>query len=61
MNQADIQQSWNGNFLPQGSDYTVTPADWAQTVPPNQGIDLGFCANKRGADYLPRDIRAESV
>lgn len=59
MNQADISQSWNGNFSPQESRYTVTPADWARSMQPNQNVDLGFCANKRGADYLPRDIRAE--
>lgn len=61
MNQADISQSWNGSFRPQGSRYTVTPPDWAQPMQPNQSVDIGFCANKRGTDYLPRDIRAESL
>lgn len=61
MNQADISQSWNGSFTPQGSRYTVTPPNWARSMQPNQSVDMGFCANKRGADYLPRDIRAESI
>ncbi|MBD2088415.1 cellulase family glycosylhydrolase [Microcoleus sp. FACHB-1515] len=61
MNQADISQSWNGSFTPQESRYTVTPPDWARSIAPNQSVDIGFCANKRGTDYLPRDIRAESI
>lgn len=61
MNQADISQSWNGNFTPQQGRYSVTPPDWARPIQPNQSVDIGFCANKRGTDYLPRDIRAESI
>lgn len=56
MNQAEINTSWNGNFNHQGSRYTVTPPDWARTIQPNQTVSLGFCANKLGADYQPKQV-----
>ena len=56
MNQAAINNSWNGNFKPQGSKYVVTPMDWGQVIEPGQSRDLGFCANKLGSDYQPRQI-----
>ncbi len=56
MNQAAINNSWNGNFKPQGSQYVVTPMDWGQVIEPGQSRDLGFCANKLGSDYQPQQI-----
>lgn len=56
MNQADINNSWNGGFSRQGSQYTVTPPEWGRVLQPSQTIDMGFCANKRGPDYLPRQV-----
>ena len=56
MNQAAINNSWNGNFKPQGSQYVVTPMDWGRVIEPRQSRDLGFCANKLGSDYQPRQI-----
>lgn len=56
MNQAAINNSWNGNFRPQGSQYTVTPLDWGRVIEPGQSRDLGFCANKLGVDYQPRQF-----
>jgi len=56
MNQAAINNSWNGNFKPQGSQYVVTPMDWGRVIEPRQSQDLGFCANKLGSDYQPRQI-----
>jgi endoglucanase len=58
MNQAEIKQSWNGRFTSQQSTYTVMPLGWSQTLQPKQTVDMGFCADKRGADYLPRNVRA---
>jgi endoglucanase len=58
MNQAAINNSWNGNFKPQGSQYVVTPMDWGQVIEPGQSRDLGFCANKLGSDYQPQQISA---
>jgi endoglucanase len=58
MEDAAITQSWNGSFRPNGSSYEVIPADWATAIQPNQSVDMGFCANKLGADYLPRQTRA---
>jgi endoglucanase len=58
MNQADIKQSWNGRFTSQQSTYTVMPLDWSQTLQPKQTVDVGFCADKHGANYLPRNVRA---
>jgi endoglucanase len=56
MNQASINNSWNGNFQPQGSQYVVTPLDWGRVIEPGQSRDLGFCANKLGSDYQPRQF-----
>lgn len=57
MNQATINTSWNGTFNRQGSQYTVSPPGWARTVWGGQTIDVGFCANKQGADYRPTEVR----
>lgn len=56
MNQASINNSWNGNFQPQGTQYVVTPLDWGKVIEPGQSRDLGFCANKLGSDYQPRQF-----
>lgn len=56
MNQAAINNSWNGNFQLQGSQYVVTPLDWGRVIEPGQSRDLGFCANKIGSDYQPRQF-----
>ncbi|MEC4818917.1 MAG: cellulase family glycosylhydrolase, partial [Scytonema sp. PMC 1069.18] len=60
MKQAAINNSWNGNFRPEGqTKYIVTPLDWGRVVEPNQVREVGFCANKLGSDYQPRNIRVE--
>ena len=56
MNQAAINNSWNGNFKSQGSDYVVTPLDWGRVIEPGESRELGFCANKLGSDYQPRQV-----
>ena len=56
MNQAAINNSWNGSFKAQGSQYVVTPLDWAQVIEPGQSQELGFCANKLGSDYRPQQV-----
>jgi len=56
MNQAAINNSWNGNFKPQGSQYVATPMDWGRVIDPGQSREIGFCANKLGADYQPREV-----
>jgi endoglucanase len=58
MNQAAINNSWNGSFAPQGSQYVVTPPDWGRVLEPNQTVDMGFCANKLGTDYQPQNVSA---
>lgn len=58
MNQAAINNSWNGTFIPQGSRYVVEPPDWAQVIQPNQTVNLGFCATKLGQDYRPKGVLA---
>lgn len=60
MNQAAINNSWNGSFRPQGSQYVVTPPDWGRVIQPNQTIDMGFCANKLGSDYQPKQVSVSS-
>ncbi|MEO8892379.1 MAG: cellulose binding domain-containing protein, partial [Coleofasciculaceae cyanobacterium] len=56
MNQAAINNTWNGKFQPQGSQYVVTPMDWGRVIDPGQSREIGFCANKLGADYQPREV-----
>lgn len=56
MNQAAINNSWNGNFAPQDSTYVVTPLDWGRVIEPGQSRELGFCANKLGSDYQPQQV-----
>lgn len=58
MNQAAIDNSWNGNFKANGSQYFVTPMDWGREINPGQSRDLGFCANKLGSDYQPQEVSA---
>lgn len=60
MNQATIRNSWNGTFTRQGSRYTVEPPEWGRVIEPNQSIDLGFCAAKRGADYRLKKLAVSS-
>jgi len=61
MNEAAINNSWNGNFQSQGSQYQVTPLDWGRVIEPGQSRELGFCANKLGSDYQPRQISVTQV
>ncbi len=56
MNQAAINNSWNGNFQSHGSHYVVTPLDWGRVIEPRESRELGFCANKLGSDYQPRQL-----
>jgi len=60
MNQAAINNTWNGNFRPQGSQYVVTPMDWGRVIEPGQSRELGFCASKLGSDYQPRSVSVAS-
>jgi endoglucanase len=60
MNQAAINNSWNGNFKSQGgSQYVVTPLDWGRVIEPGQSQELGFCANKLGSDYQPKGLKVD--
>ncbi|MBW4580814.1 MAG: cellulase family glycosylhydrolase [Tildeniella nuda ZEHNDER 1965/U140] len=61
MNQATIRNSWNGTFARQGSRYTVDPPEWGRVIEPNQSVDLGFCAAKRGADYRLKKLAVSSL
>ncbi|MGB7443397.1 MAG: cellulase family glycosylhydrolase [Coleofasciculaceae cyanobacterium] len=61
MNQAAINNSWNGNFRTQGSQYVVTPLDWGRVIEPGQTRELGFCANKLGSDYRPGQVSVTTI
>lgn len=61
MLQAQINNSWNGNFTKQGSQYVVTPAASSLVIQPNQTQELGFCADKLGPDYVPTQVNATSL
>ncbi|WP_017652486.1 cellulase family glycosylhydrolase [Fortiea contorta] len=61
LNEAKISNSWNANFQQQKTQYIVTPFDWGLVIEPNQSRDIGFCANKLGADYQIRNVSAVSL
>ncbi|MCY7285351.1 MAG: cellulase family glycosylhydrolase [Cyanobacteria bacterium CAN_BIN43] len=56
MADAVIDNSWGGRFDRQGIAYTVEPLDWGRSLYPDQTVDLGFCATKKGSDYQPRQV-----
>jgi endoglucanase len=56
MQDAAIDQSWNGQFERQGTQYIVMPPDWGRTLLPNQTVDVGFCAKKQGNDYSVKQL-----
>jgi endoglucanase len=57
MKQGAIKDSWNANFKQQGTtQYVVTPLDWSRVIEPEAVRDIGFCANKQGNDYQPRQV-----
>ncbi len=56
MNQAAINKSWNGDFKPQGSQYVASPVDSKRIIQPGRSRKIGFCADKLGADYQPRQV-----
>jgi len=60
MNQANINNSWNGNFNRQGDQYRVAPPDWGKVLQPKQTVDIGFCATKAGSDYRPQQVSVSS-
>jgi endoglucanase len=61
MKQAEIYNSWSANFKQKGAtQYVVTPLDWGRLIEPNKIRDIGFCANKRGNEYQPTEVKLES-
>jgi endoglucanase len=59
MNQATINNSWNATFKQQGNEYIVTPLNWGRVIEAKQVRDVGFCANKSGADYRPQKVEVK--
>jgi endoglucanase len=59
MEDAIIDSSWGGLFDRDGDYYTVEPYDWGRSLYPDQTLDLGFCAKKRGSNYQPEDVGLE--
>ncbi|HEY9729573.1 MAG TPA: cellulase family glycosylhydrolase [Chroococcales cyanobacterium] len=60
-NQAKITNAWNGNFLPQGTNYQVIPEQWGQVIQPNQTYEAGYCADKLGSNYKPTNVSVTSL
>jgi hypothetical protein len=46
----------NGDFKPQGSQYVASPVDSKRIIQPGRSRKIGFCADKLGADYQPRQV-----
>ncbi len=62
INQASISNSWNGNFVSQGSKYIVSPPGWGKVLQPGQTFkDVGYCANKLGANFKPSAITVTNL
>jgi endoglucanase len=62
INQASIFNSWNANFVSQGSTYQATPIqDWAKKINPGQSVEVGYCANKQGGNYQPSDFSVQPL
>jgi endoglucanase len=62
MNQAKINNSWNGQFNRQGKNYIVNPPNWAKILTTGKTIDsIGFCATKQGKDYQLKAISAKII
>ncbi|MFH7028240.1 MAG: cellulase family glycosylhydrolase [Heteroscytonema crispum UTEX LB 1556] len=60
MKQAAINNSWNANFKQQGTtQYIATPLDWGRVIEPLAVRDIGFCANKQGNDYQPKQVEVK--
>ncbi|MCJ8281029.1 MAG: cellulase family glycosylhydrolase, partial [Rivularia sp. ALOHA_DT_140] len=57
MNQAKIKNSWNADFKQKKGLYLVNPLDWGKMIQPNQVRNIGFCAEKLGSDYSPRQVQ----
>jgi endoglucanase len=56
INQAKILQTWNASYTLKDSTYEATPVDWAKVIQPGKTVEIGYCANKLGADYKPTQI-----
>jgi endoglucanase len=62
LDEAIITQGWNGNFVEVGKKFIVTLPNWLQILQPGQIYDqVGFCAQKLGANYMPKNILAKSL
>jgi endoglucanase len=60
LHQGRINNSWNANFKQQGAtQYLVTPLDWGRVIEAQQSRDIGFCAQKLGADYQMQQIEVK--
>lgn len=61
VNQAKITQTWNGTFLQKADKYEVIPANWAQQIQPANSVEVGYCADKLGTNFLPTQVTIEYV
>jgi endoglucanase len=54
LNQSQIYQTWNANFVSQGSTSEATPIpDWAKVIQPGKSAEIGYCARKLGTNFRP--------
>jgi endoglucanase len=61
INQARIYETWNANFI-QGLSYEVTPGpEWAKVIQPGKYVEVGYCANKQGSNFMPTIISVNPV
>lgn len=56
INEAKILQTWNASYATQDSTYEATPVDWAKVIQPGKTVEIGYCADKLGANYKPAQI-----
>ncbi|MBF2065963.1 MAG: cellulase family glycosylhydrolase [Calothrix sp. C42_A2020_038] len=61
INEAKILQTWNASYISKNSIYEATPVDWAKVIQPGKTVEIGYCADKLGANYKPTQISVSLV
>ncbi|HEX6344179.1 glycoside hydrolase family 48 protein [Umezawaea sp.] len=56
-----VTQGWNGTFTQSGTKVTVTPPDWARTIPVGGTTSVGFNGSKGATNTAPTDFALNGV
>ena len=56
-----ISSVWNANLAQSGTQYTLTPASWTQTIAPGGSITIGFQVTQTGTYSPPTHLVVNGV